>query len=86
MRPNNNVANSKITFGGYEPGLLYPNSSSEIVWAPRIIENDIGAVANFDISMGNITLQNESSIHFDSFFPGIVLPKVGWTNFMNYVE
>jgi hypothetical protein len=37
MRPNNNVANSKITFGGYEPGLLYPNSSSEIVWAPRVI-------------------------------------------------
>jgi len=35
MRPNNTVANSKITFGGYEPDLLYPNSSAEIVWAPR---------------------------------------------------
>jgi hypothetical protein len=58
MRPNNNIANSKITFGGYEPELLYPNKSSEIIWAPRIIVGDLGAVANFSISMGNLTFQN----------------------------
>ncbi len=37
MRPNNDVKQSKITFGGYESSLLFPNSSSEINWQPRVI-------------------------------------------------
>ncbi len=84
LRPNNNILDSKITFGGYESNLLYPNSSSEIIWQPRVIFENMGIIRDVDISFGNISLQNKSNIHFDSFFPGIVLPAEAWEEFENH--
>jgi hypothetical protein len=78
MRSHLNASESKVTFGGYEPNLLYPNSSSEIIWQPRIIQNNLGGVPNMNISFGDKSLQNKSFVHVDSFFPGIVLPKEAW--------
>ena len=81
LRHNNDVTQSKITFGGYELSLLFPNSSSEICWQPRVIVENIGAVPDLDTFFGNISLQNKSYVHLDSFFPGILLPKEAWNVF-----
>ena len=58
MSPNGNATESKVTFGGYEPSLLYPNSSSPIIWLPREIQNSVGGVPNINISFGEKSLQN----------------------------
>ena len=85
LRANNDVSQSKITFGGYEPSILFPNSSSEISWQPRVIVENMGAVPDVDIFFGNISLQNKSFVHVDSFFPGIVLPHEAWKVFEDFI-
>jgi hypothetical protein len=45
----------------------------------------MGAVPDVDTFFGNVSLQNKSYVHLDSFFPGIVLPKEAWKVFSDYL-
>ena len=77
------IKTPSVTFGGYEQSKLLPNS--EVLWYP-LKHNRLWGLDLISMKLGDSFLSQSGMALIDSFMPGIVLPSLEYTRFVEHLN